>query len=165
MEETPSLNSDWAISLYRKVGRVYAHVGDFWSGNEEPEFAYELFAGFVGWTPPHVAIEQEARMDISEDSELVEYEIRLYSKNRVLASVLWPNPIVADCIEDYRSRKLTKFVVTAEIEVDETDGDDPAEWDLAELAENGQIKILDSAQMIVLPSSNNSKGEENAQMG
>ena len=140
MEERELPESKWIISLYEKVGRIYSEVGEFWSDTTDPELPYELFSGLINPTPPRAAIEHAS---VQPEELNREYEIRLYQNNRVVSSAVWPASVVAMCVEDYKERDTVKVVVQIEVEVDAEDKDDPMAWDLAELAENGLIKILD----------------------
>ena len=131
----------WTIALYEKRGRAYTEIGLFFEDTVDRDSAFELFGSMCEAVPTWQAVERAVEVDKAGE-EIPAYEIRLINDtNRVLATVLWDVESMTKCVEDYKSKNASVYVLTAEVELSE--GYDPQEIDWNSLEIQGKFRPLD----------------------
>jgi hypothetical protein len=135
--------TEWAVALYEKRGRAYTEVGIFYEGEVSRADAFEMFGELCVAVPPWQAVHKAIEVEETEPEEPTPaYEVRLINLdgNRVVATVLWEIQTIELCKADHKARNISKFLVTAELDLDDNWEDDDLPW--GELAETGKINVI-----------------------
>jgi hypothetical protein len=147
------VESEWAIALYAKHGRVYSEIGVFLEAELDAMEAYEAFAEICGAIPAWQAVEHAIQFEkIYPEEPTPHYEVRLYSKQdkRIVATILWLSSSIEECKEHYKQRVVKNYNVHLELELDAEDSiESPENWDWDELYSTGKIKVIDIMPSIV----------------
>jgi len=134
---------EWSIVLYEKIGTRYTEIAVLWGETTTAEEAYDMWLEPFGSLPPKLAVEHALSFD---DDTKREYEARLYCGKvaPAFATMRWSSESVEECVNDFKTRKVKKFIIAAEVTIDIEDTDDFNEWDLEELIMLDAIKLIDS---------------------